>query len=45
MGKNNLLFLQKQKAMKTLLVTPPLIQLNTSYPATSHLLGFLKKQY
>jgi radical SAM superfamily enzyme YgiQ (UPF0313 family) len=43
MGKNNLLFLQKQKAMKTLLVTPPLIQLNTSYPATSHLLGFLNK--
>ena len=27
--------------MKALLVTPPLTQLNTSYPATCHLLGFL----
>ena len=27
--------------MKALLVTPPLTQLNTPYPATCHLLGFL----
>ncbi|MEA4809900.1 hypothetical protein SDC9_19639 [bioreactor metagenome] len=27
--------------MKALLVTPPLMQLNTPYPATCHLLGFL----
>ena len=30
--------------MKILLVTPPLTQLNTSYPATSHLLGFLRSK-
>lgn len=30
--------------MKILLVTPPLTQLNTPYPATSHLLGFLRSQ-
>jgi radical SAM superfamily enzyme YgiQ (UPF0313 family) len=30
--------------MKILLVTPPLTQLNTSYPATSHLTGFLSSQ-
>lgn len=29
--------------MKILLVTPPLTQLNTSYPATAHLTGFLRK--
>lgn len=29
--------------MKILLVTPPLTQLNTPYPATAHLLGFLRK--
>ena len=29
--------------MKILLVTPPLTQLNTSYPATAHLMGFLRK--
>ena len=28
--------------MKILLVTPPLTQLNTPYPATCHLLGFLR---
>ncbi len=28
---------------KILLVTPPLTQLNTPYPATAHLLGFLRK--
>lgn len=30
--------------MKILLVTPPLTQLNTPYPATSHLVGFLRTQ-
>ena len=30
--------------MKILLVTPPLTQLNTSYPATCHLVGFLRSQ-
>lgn len=30
--------------MKILLVTPPLIQLNTAYPATCQLVGFLKSQ-
>jgi hypothetical protein len=30
---------------KILLLTPPLTQLNTSYPATSQLLGFLRSQY
>src|ERR1035437_6111888 len=30
--------------MKILLVTPPLTQLNTPYPATCHLMGFLKAQ-
>lgn len=30
--------------MKVLLVTPPLTQLNTSYPATCHLLGFLRSK-
>ncbi len=30
--------------MKILLVTPPLTQLNTSYPATCQLVGFLKSQ-
>ncbi|MDR3653176.1 MAG: radical SAM protein [Paludibacter sp.] len=30
--------------MKILLVTPPLTQLNTPYPATSHLLGFLRSK-
>ena len=30
--------------MKILLVTPPLTQLNTPYPATVHLLGFLRSQ-
>ena len=28
--------------MKILLVTPPLTQLNTAYPATCHLMGFLR---
>jgi len=36
--------LQKIYRMKILLVTPPLTQLNTPYPATSHLLGFLRSQ-
>lgn len=31
--------------MKILLVTPPLTQLNTPYPATAHLLGFLRSQH
>jgi radical SAM superfamily enzyme YgiQ (UPF0313 family) len=30
--------------MKILLVTPPLTQLNTPYPATCHLTGFLRSQ-
>lgn len=30
--------------MKILLVTPPLTQLNTPYPATCHLLGFLRSK-
>lgn len=30
--------------MRTLLVTPPLTQLNTPYPATAYLAGFLSKQ-
>lgn len=30
--------------MKILLVTPPLTQLNTAYPATCHLLGFLRSK-
>ncbi|MDP4240656.1 MAG: radical SAM protein [Bacteroidota bacterium] len=30
--------------MKILLVTPPLTQLNTSYPATCQLMGFLRSQ-
>ncbi len=30
--------------MKILLVTPPLTQLNTAYPAAAHLLGFLRLQ-
>ena len=30
--------------MKILLVTPPLTQLNTPYPATCHLVGFLRSQ-
>ncbi|MBV5282470.1 MAG: radical SAM protein [Paludibacter sp.] len=30
--------------MKILLVTPPLTQLNTPYPATCHLVGFLRLQ-
>src|SRR5579863_1662482 len=28
--------------MRVLLVTPPMIQLNTPYPATAYLLGFLR---
>ncbi|RTZ65936.1 MAG: radical SAM protein [Aquificaceae bacterium] len=30
--------------MKTLLLTPPMTQLNTPYPATAYLTGFLRKQ-
>src|SRR3979411_1250004 len=29
-------------AMRLLLVTPPMIQLNTPYPATAYLMGFLR---
>jgi hypothetical protein len=29
--------------MRVLLVTPPMIQLNTPYPATAYLTGFLRK--
>jgi len=29
-------------AMRLLLVTPPMIQLNTPYPATAYLTGFLR---
>jgi len=36
--------LQKIVLMKILLVTPPLTQLNTPYPATCQLLGFLSTQ-
>jgi len=36
--------LQKILRMKILLVTPPLTQLNTSYPATCQLTGFLRSQ-
>ena len=36
--------LQKILRMKILLVTPPLTQLNTPYPATSQLTGFLRSQ-
>ena len=28
--------------MRLLLVTPPMIQLNTPYPATAYLMGFLR---
>jgi hypothetical protein len=28
--------------MRALLVTPPMIQLNTPYPATAYLTGFLR---
>ncbi len=31
-------------AMRVLLVTPPMIQLNTPYPATAYLTGFLRQQ-
>src|SRR6478735_7344058 len=30
-------------AMRILLVTPPMIQLNTPYPATAYLTGFLRQ--
>ncbi len=30
--------------MKTLLLTPPMTQLNTAYPATAYLTGFLRQQ-
>src|SRR4051812_5463922 len=30
--------------MKVLLVTPPLVQLNTPYPATSYLTGYLRRR-
>ncbi len=30
--------------MRVLLVTPPMIQLNTPYPATAYLTGFLRLQ-
>jgi hypothetical protein len=30
--------------MKVLLITPPMTQLNTPYPATAYLTGFLKQQ-
>ena len=30
------------RAMRVLLVTPPMIQLNTPYPATAYLTGFLR---
>ena len=36
--------LQKTIRMKILLVTPPLTQLNTPYPATCQLMGFLRSQ-
>jgi len=36
--------LQKTIRMKILLVTPPLTQLNTPYPATCHLMGFLRSK-
>lgn len=36
--------MQKTIRMKILLVTPPLTQLNTPYPATCHLLGFLRSK-
>ena len=36
--------MQKILRMKILLVTPPLTQLNTPYPATSQLTGFLRSQ-
>ena len=40
-----LLFLnQNSCCMKILLVTPPLTQLNTPYPATCHLQGFLRSR-
>ena len=29
--------------MRVLLVTPPMIQLNTPYPATAYLTGFLRQ--
>ena len=32
------------KRIKTLLLTPPMTQLNTAYPATAYLTGFLRKQ-
>ncbi len=31
------------RAMRLLLVTPPMIQLNTPYPATAYLMGFLRQ--
>lgn len=33
----------KLKSMKILLLTPPMTQLNTPYPATAYLTGFLRK--
>ncbi len=31
------------KSMRVLLVTPPMVQLNTPYPATAYLIGFLRQ--
>jgi hypothetical protein len=33
-----------RKAMQTLLITPPLIQMNSPYPATAYLTGYLRKK-
>jgi radical SAM superfamily enzyme YgiQ (UPF0313 family) len=36
--------MQNTRAVRLLLVTPPMIQLNTPYPATAYLTGFLRQQ-
>ncbi len=32
------------KAIKSLFLTPPMTQLNTAYPATAYITGFLRKE-
>jgi hypothetical protein len=36
-------FMHNSAPMRLLLVTPPMIQLNTPYPATAYLMGFLRQ--
>src|SRR6185369_1582541 len=43
LGLRNVQYIRRGRCMKVLLLTPPMTQINTPYPATAYLTGFLRQ--